>query len=123
MILNTNDGTQQQPRLRCYLNLLALRGMREFPEHQTAHDRFQAIADAGFEGVQFVEPLGDSEAALCAELGLGRAGGGRVNLAAEAAPLAERLAGEGQECGTLHVGWGLEDDDEAARLIEGILNA
>ena len=69
MILNTNDGTQQPPRLRCYLNLLALRGMPEFPEHQPARDRFQTIADAGYEGVQFVEPSGDSEAILCAELG------------------------------------------------------
>jgi sugar phosphate isomerase/epimerase len=123
MIPNTNDGTQRQPGLRCYLNLLALRGMPEFPEQQPVRDRFETIADAGYEGIQFVEPPGHAEAALCAELGLGRAGGGRVNLAAEAAPLAERLAGEGQECGTLHVGWGLEDDDEAFGLIEAILNA
>ncbi len=123
MIPNTNDGTERSPRLRCYLNLLALRGMSEFPEHQAARERFETIAQAGYEGVQFVEPLSDSDAALCGEFGLGRAGGGRVNLPAEAAPLAERLAVEGQECGTLHLGWGLEDDDESSRLIEAILKA
>jgi hypothetical protein len=123
MIANTNDGTERPPRLRCYLNLLALRGMAEFPEHQATRERFETIARAGYEGVQFVEPLSDSDAALCGESGLGRAGGGRVNLPVEAAPLAERLAADGQECGTLHAGWGLEDDDEASRLIESILNA
>ncbi len=29
----------------------------------------------------------------------------------------------GYECATLHVGWGLEDDDDAARLIESVLEA
>src|SRR5581483_8947368 len=35
----------------------------------------------------------------------------------------EQLAGNGYECATLHAGWGLEDDDDAARLIESILQA
>jgi sugar phosphate isomerase/epimerase len=123
MIPNTHDGTRQPPRLRCYLNLLALRGMPEFPEGQSARERFETIARAGYDGVQFIEAADVAERAICEELGLGRASGGRVNLPEEAAPLAERLAAEGQECGTLHVGWGLENDDEVFRLIETILNA
>jgi pentose-5-phosphate-3-epimerase len=33
------------------------------------------------------------------------------------------LSDTGHECATLHVGWGMEDDDEASRLIESILEA
>ena len=123
MIPNTNDGTGQPPRLRCYLNLLALRGMPEFPPEKGARERFETIAQAGYAGVQFIEPMEPADRAICEELGLGRASGGRVNLPEEVAPLASRLAAEGQECGTLHVGWGIENDDEVFRLIEAILNA
>jgi sugar phosphate isomerase/epimerase len=123
MIPNTNDGTGRPPELRCYLNLLALRSMPEFPDGQSARERFETIAKAGYDGVQFIEALDDTDRAICEELGLGRASGGRVNQPEDAALLAERLAGEGQECGTLHVGWGLENDDEVFRLIEAILNA
>lgn len=123
MIPNTNDGTVRPPRLRCYLNLLALRGMPEFPQGQSAKERFETIAEAGYDGVQFIEPINGADRAICQQLGLGRASGGRVNLPEEAAQLAERLAAEEQECGTLHVGWGLENDDDVFRLIEAILNA
>jgi hypothetical protein len=51
------------------------------------------------------------------------AASGRVNGPEEASPLAERIAGDGYECATLHVGWGLEDDDLAGQLIASILEA
>jgi sugar phosphate isomerase/epimerase len=54
---------------------------------------------------------------------LGKAGLGRVNRPADADSLAARFRDEGLECATLHVGWGMEDDDEAARLIDAVLNA
>jgi hypothetical protein len=54
---------------------------------------------------------------------MGIAASGRVNNASEAALLAEQVAGDGYECATLHAGWGMEDDNEAFALIEGILNA
>jgi sugar phosphate isomerase/epimerase len=81
------------------------------------------IADAGYDGVQFVEELRDEEAAECERLGLGRCGLGRVNAPGEADELARRLAGEGMECGTVHVGWGMESAAEADALIEAILEA
>lgn len=115
MIANTNDGSAAAPRLRSYLNLLALDGMRE--------TSFAAIRGAGYEGVQFVNPVRAEEAAACRGLGLGMASSGRVNEPSEAAALAARLAAEGMECGTLHLGWGLEDDTTARRLIESVLNA
>ena len=46
-----------------------------------------------------------------------------MNEPADAEELAERFAGEGQECATLHAGWGIEDDEDAARLIDAVLSA
>lgn len=122
MIPNTNDGTDRTPLVRCFMNLMALEGMPEF-----AGGEFEAgletIRDAGFEGVQFAEPPSEPGVAACRRLGLRMAGSGRVNAPSDASELACRLAGEGMACGTLHVGWGLEDDDEAGRLIDSILSA
>jgi hypothetical protein len=56
-------------------------------------------------------------------MGMRIAASGRLNLPDEALPFAERVAGDGYECATLHVGWGLEDDQEAARLIESVVDA
>ena len=117
MIANTNDGSVAAPRLRCYMNLLALNGLDVGP------DRFAAIHEAGYDGVQFVEPVSAEDAAACAALGLGQAGHARINTPKEADVRAERLAGEGQECATVHLGWGMEDDNEAGRLIGAVLEA
>ena len=125
-IRNTSDGNASQPALRCYLNMLAL---EDLPANSTgpATDSvdlpFESIGRAGYQGVQFVAPATREQLAACARLGLGRAGSGRVNLPSEAAELAARFRDEGQECATLHVGWGMEDDDEAARLIEAVIEA
>jgi sugar phosphate isomerase/epimerase len=81
------------------------------------------IKDNGFDGIQFAEVPSPEDVAECRRLGMGVAGGGRVNRAAEAFELASRLASEGMECGTVHLGWGLEDDEEGARLIDSILAA
>jgi len=113
-------------RLKTYLNLMALEDLPEWsagPKTREAMPLLEAIRDAGYEGVQFIAPLKPEERAACESLGLGRCGLGRVNRPDEAAPLAERLAGEGMECGTLHVGWGIESEDAAARLVEAVLAA
>ena len=115
MIANTNDGSSRPPALRCYLNLMSLEGL---PQSARALEEVRA---AGYDGVQFVDALTTDQIAQCESLGLGRAGLGRVNEPEDADTLGERFAAEGLECATLHVGWGLEDDDEAFRLIEAIL--
>jgi sugar phosphate isomerase/epimerase len=120
MIANTNDGSTAAPRLRCYLNLLALEGM--WAGRQPRPD-LEAIRAAGYDGVQFVEPVTNEQSGTCRQLGLRTASSGRVNEPKEASPLAERFAAEGVECGTLHLGWGLENDDAARRLIEAVLEA
>jgi len=83
----------------------------------------RAIRDAGYDGIQFVEPLRPALLDEARMLGLGVCGSGRVNEPSDA----NRLAGEarhmGLECLTLHVGWGMEGQDQATRLIESVLSA
>src|SRR5579884_1378469 len=110
--------------LRCYMSWLALDGI---DSARFAHGRVAAIRDAGYEGIQFglSDPTPIDRAALveARALGLGVCGSGRVNSPAEAAALAQAAIDLGLECLTLHAGWGIESDDEAARLIEAILAA
>jgi hypothetical protein len=86
-------------------------------------EQFIGMRESGFAGVQFADRPSDEEMVICGSLGLGVAGSGRVNTPAEARELAQESAALGYECMTLHVGWGLEDDDQSFRLIESILEA
>lgn len=126
MIPNTNDGTAAPPRMRCYLNWMTLDDLPASSTGPATADcdaRLAAIGQAGYEGVQFVAPLTKEQSAACARLHLGKAGSGRVNQPKDAEELAAQFAAEGMECATLHVGWGLEDDGQAACLIEAVLAA
>jgi hypothetical protein len=112
--------------LRCYMNLMALDSLPESssgPRQAGFRERLDSLAEAGFRGVQFAAPATPQQLLDCRDAGFGFVGSGRINSPEEAAPLAERLAGDGCECATLHVGWGLEDDDQAGRLIEAVLDA
>jgi len=82
-----------------------------------------AIREAGYEGIQFIEPLDSALVEQALSHGLGVCGSGRINLPADAERLAKEASLAGLECLTLHVGWGYESDDEAARLIEAILSS
>lgn len=81
------------------------------------------VREAGYDGVQFAEPAHPTELERCRKLGLDFAASGRVNTPEEIGTLAGHWATEGFVCATLHVGWGLEDNAEGARLIESILQA
>ncbi len=105
-------------RLRCYFNWLALDGLGPFADGSVA-----AIKAAGYDGVQFIDPLDRAALNEARACGLGMCGGGRVNVPADAAPLARAAVDAGLECVTLHVGWGMESDDDGARLIEAVLEA
>lgn len=87
------------------------------------HRSLEDVKNAGYLGVQFASPATQSELQNCRQLGLEFAASGRINEFEKTKPLAEQWAGEGFVCATLHLGWGLEDDSEAARLIESVLTA
>ena len=112
-------------QLRCLMNLLALESLPgdSAGPHGTFQHRLEAIQASGFEGVQFAERPTAAELAVCRSLHTRIAASGRVNVPADADIFAEQAAGDGFESATLHVGWGLEDDAEAFRLIESVLAA
>jgi len=104
--------------LHCYMNWLALDGLPELPSGPV-----NAIRDAGFDGIQFVDPIDHAALDEARKIGLRVCGSGRVNEPADAERLAAEARADGLECLTLHLGWGIEDDTEAARLIDSVLNA
>jgi len=106
------------PELRCYMNWLALDELPPF-----ASGPMHAIRDAGYDGVQLIEPAQPSLVDEARSLGLGVCGSGRVNQLADAARLAAEARSLDLECLTLHVGWGIEEDDAANALIDAVLNA
>ncbi len=107
-----------QRQLRCYLNWLALDGM-----DAPAAGWMSAIKSAGYDGIQLIEPLDLDLLDEARSHGFRVCGSGRVNHPDDAYRLAEEARKAELECLTLHVGWGYEDEDEAAQLIEAVLDA
>jgi hypothetical protein len=105
------------------MNWLALDGLDSASLGSHGGDPVAAIDAAGYDGIQFIDPLDRAALALARARGLGVCGSGRVNAPGDAAPIAQAAADAGLECLTLHVGWGMESDDEGARLIEAVLEA
>jgi hypothetical protein len=101
--------------LKYYFNLLALDGL---PTRS-----LEDICNAGYHGVQFAVPASKADIQICRKLGLRMAASGRINRLEDANSLAALWATDGFDCATLHVGWGMEDDTEAFRLIESVLAA
>lgn len=114
-----------EAQLRCFMNLMALESLPAGSSgpHGSFEERMEAVRGAGFAGVQFAQKFNPDEVSLCRALNLAIAASGRVNVPADASALADQFAGAGFECATLHVGWGYEDDNEAFRLIDSILEA
>jgi hypothetical protein len=115
-----NDGSKETPKLRVYLNLGSLTDLPSgsiWPGLQGLARDGRLLAD-GFEGVQLIHdeaPVVGSPLSSC--------GLDRINLPAEAGPIAGKHADRGEVCITVHAGWGLEDDEEVCRLVEAILTA
>ncbi len=97
--------------------------LQAFDDMEQAADGLQAIRDADYDGVQLGWQIDLAQLNEAHRLGLSVCGSGRVNMPTEAAPLAKEAREAGLECVTLHVGWGTEDNDAAAALIESVLDA
>jgi hypothetical protein len=78
----------------------------------------QAVKAAGFEGIQT-----GSKAQIAREVGLRVTGSGRINSPAQADEQAREANALGCDCYTVHVGWGIEDDDQVFGLVEAVLRA
>jgi hypothetical protein len=114
-----NDGSGAAPNLRVYLNLdnlVDLRADTVWPGLEGL-PRYQRLKDDGFEGVQLTvdAPLAAAPLPYC--------GLDRINTSSEADTIAARHADRGDQCITVHVGWGLEDDSEVFRMVEAVLAA
>jgi hypothetical protein len=116
---NTNDGTQRAPYLRTDINMGNITTLPPYSAGPKGDARaiHVALKAAGFTGIQ------GGDLALCRELGLGCTAGGRVNQPEEAEKLAREHQQAGYQATTMHVGWGLEDDDHVHRVVEAIIAA
>lgn len=122
MTLFVNDETSDAPKLRVYMNLDSLTGLSEHSawggqslDDPLARDT-QLWAD-GFEGVQLTQecPQHSTVLPFC--------GSGRIEAPAQVDTLVQQHLARGDVCLTVHVGTGLEDDNDAFRLVEATLKA
>lgn len=124
MTRNVNDGTANPPRLRVDIHAGNLWLLPEWSTGPTGSQRevMAAVKAAGFEGVQGGDPQKCAEAGLaCTAFGLVRNDEGTST--EDLAGMAKVWADAGNQCCTLHVGNGFEDDEEADRMIEAVLEA
>ncbi len=115
-----NDASGAPPRLRLDLNMATLWSLPEGsqgPRGLPVDAQLSAIRAAGYEGVQ------GADAGAARQAGLKPVGLTRILRPQDAAPIAEAQAGAGFEATTILLGWGLETDAEAHRLIEAVLDA
>lgn len=117
MIKNTNDGSKKEPYLRVDMNYGGCNDLPEFSTGPRGDDRakHEAIKKAGFLGIQ------DGEPELCRELDLKMTAHARMNKVGELDELLPQWKDGGYDCATLHVGWGMESDAEANKLVEYVL--
>ncbi len=101
---------------------LALTGMT-VPGLARGRTMMESIRDAGYDGLQAGDHLSKETLHACERLDLKVAGSGRVNVPAEADMVAAKMADCGFVSGTLHMGWGMEDEATGCGLIEAVLRA
>lgn len=118
--MNKQTHTDQDPipNLHCYLNLGTLQNLPDdssFPDVQ-GQAYYDFIKASGFDGIQG----GDNTMAHVA--GLRFAAAGRINEPHELLPQARQWQEQGAVCATLHVGWGMEDDQQIDHLVETVID-
>ena len=114
-----NDRSADAPKLRVYLNLDNLAELRPdtvWPGLE-GNERMARLRADGFDGVQVTS--GESPSASV----MPYCGLDRINTPQESLSIATKHAERGDQCLTVHAGWGIEDDDDVYRLVESILNA
>ena len=115
-----NDNSNDAPKLRVYLNLDNLEDLPESSiwQNKSGQAAWEQLKDDGFEGVQVSGQDGLPEG-----LDLNWCGLDRINQPAEAEAVFQRHKDRGDECISVHVGWGIEDDATIDRLVGAMLAA
>ena len=115
-----NDGSARAPHLKIYLNLDTLVDLPPGSEWPGLDGlpAYQRLLNDGFEGIQVTSGPPAAPEALISYCGLDR-----INTPDEAEAVAAKHAARGDQCITVHVGWGLEDDYEVDHLVEAVLTA
>jgi hypothetical protein len=113
-----NDGSGDAPKLRFYLNLDNLADLRSDTSWRAVGlDQAARLRADGFHGVQV------TNAEFPRGLDIPFCGLDRINAPHEALPIAMQHAERGDQCLTVHVGWGIEEEEEVFRLVESVLIA
>ncbi|MEN3323143.1 hypothetical protein VP395_05355 [Mariniflexile soesokkakense] len=116
MIKNTNDGSNNPPSLRIDINYGTCEDLPSFSKGPKESDRekHQAIAKAGFGGIQ------DGDPELCKEFNLQLTAHARVNKVGDLKDLLPLWKSLNYNCATVHLGWGMESDLEMDALVNYI---
>ncbi len=114
------DGSHDAPKLSVYLNLDTLVNLRSDSAWPGLNGLpcYRLLSADGFEGVQLT-----NESSALPDAPIPHCGLDRVNTPAEADGITARHAARGDNCITIHAGWGLEDDADVFRIVEAILTA
>ncbi len=118
MIKNTNDGTKNPPYLRLDINIGNCNDLPVFSSGPKGdlEEKHKAIKSAGYSGVQ------DGDPKLCSDLELELTAHARINKVGELDELVPKWKAENYNCATLHVGWGMESDQEIDDLLSYIIS-
>jgi hypothetical protein len=115
---NTGDGSARAPRLVAGISFLTPAELPDWSAgpHGDRADVYAACKAAGYEAIHTIDPA----AAIAAELipsGMARV----FDDPGQIRDAARKWRDAGCDCTTIHLGTGLEDDAEAARLAEAML--
>ncbi|MFC5282791.1 hypothetical protein [Pedobacter alpinus] len=118
MIKNTNDGSANAPALRIDINYNTCDELPSFSKGPKGNDRekHEAIAKAGFEGIQ------DGIPELCKEFSLSLTAHARINKVGDLDDLLPIWKGANYNCATIHLGWGIESEAEVDDLVRYVLD-
>lgn len=116
IIKNTNDGSANLPSLRIDINYGTCEELPDFSIGPKGDDRekHEAIAKAGFGGIQ------DGNPELCKEFNLQMTAHARVNKVGDLKDLLPVWKSLNYNCATVHLGWGMESDQEMDDLVNYI---
>lgn len=114
---NTNDGSGRAPRLLAGVSFVTLAELPEWSAGPRGSDEmvYAALKAAGYEAIQTLQP------ALALAHGLRPTGMARAFEEHQLRAAAIRWRDAGCDCTTVHLGTGLETDDELFRLGEALL--